>query len=130
VHVGDSRCYVWRRGELIRLTRDQTVAQKLLDAGEMDEQVLRGSRLWTTLTSFIGGTGELDLEVLPAVLEPDDILLLCTDGFYSALEDAELRRILKGLRKRAPLEPVLERLLERAHKQGEDDATVTMARFG
>ncbi len=131
VHVGDSRCYLYRKGSLVRLTRDQTLAQRLVDAGEMRERELRHSRLRSTLTSVLGGTGELEVEVAPVVLQPDDLLLLCTDGFYEELDDHQIRKALD--RTCAPREDVsrcVRYLVAKAkHAGGDDDVTVAVAAF-
>ncbi len=129
VHVGDSRCYLYRNGALERLTRDQTLAQRLVDAGEMDERSLRHSRLRTTLTSVLGGTGELEVEVAPVVLRPRDVLLLATDGLYAELEDHQIR---KALDRFGPedVERAVRYLVSRAREAGsDDDVTVAAAAF-
>lgn len=131
VHVGDSRCYLYRNGTLARLTRDQTLAQRLVEAGEMDERELRHSRLRSTLTSVLGGTGELEVEVAPVVLRPDDLLLLCTDGLYEELDDPQIRRALdKTCAPREDVERCVRHLVARAKRAGgSDDTTVTVAAF-
>jgi protein phosphatase len=130
VHVGDSRCYLYRHGALARLTRDQTLAQQLIDAGEMDEMDMRRSLLRDTLTSAIGGVGELELEVDPVVLRPRDVLLLCTDGLYEELGDHQIRRGIEKMHGPEDVERCVHHLIDKAnHAGGRDNVTVAMVAF-
>jgi len=78
-HVGDSRCYRLRAGRLELLTRDQTVAQDLVDAGVLPAERAPESPVAHVLSSALGGE-----TTQPAVghsdLEASDVILLCTDG--------------------------------------------------
>jgi protein phosphatase len=91
-HVGDSRAYIVRRGEAIRLTKDQTVAQVLVDSGALDPDVAETSRLKHILASSIGGSPSHLPEVLSyrVTLEPGDALVLCTDGLTKHVTDERL----------------------------------------
>jgi protein phosphatase len=130
VHVGDSRCYLYRRGSLVRLTRDQTLAQQLIDAGEMDEVDVRRSHLCDALTSAIGGPGELEHEVDPVVLRSGDVLLLCTDGLYKELEDPQIRKGIEKMRGPDDVERCARHLVDKAnHAGGRDNVTVAMVGF-
>ncbi len=85
-HIGDSRVYVLRNGQLTQLTRDQTLAQSLMDAG-VDERDVRN--LGNVLLNSLGsGRESVDAEVFHFEIESGDRLLLCTDGLSDML-DAE-----------------------------------------
>ena len=58
LQVGDSRAYRLRQGELTQVTRDQTMAQELVDAGVMPAELVAGTRLAHTLSSSIGGPAD------------------------------------------------------------------------
>lgn len=79
VQVGDSRCYRFRNGELTQVTKDQTVAQDLIDKGMLSEDKAEQSRWSHVLSSAIGGK-----YARPAIniidLQWNDVLLLCSDG--------------------------------------------------
>jgi len=93
-HAGDSRGYLWRRGELQLLTRDHTVAQDKLDAGELkpgdpDVRKYRG-----VLTRNLGNEPFARPDFVELPLYPDDRLLLCSDGLHDCVAPEALWRIL------------------------------------
>ena len=72
LHVGDSRCYVLHDDRLQRLTKDQTLAQYLLDHGQLDSQDFKDSPYQHVLMSAIGIEGEFDATVYRKRLAPGD----------------------------------------------------------
>ncbi len=90
VQVGDSRCYRLRRGDLIQITRDQTVAQDMIDRGMLSQDKADVSRWSHVLSSAIGGA-----QARPAIniidLEWNDVLLLCSDGLTSFVSNDQIR---------------------------------------
>jgi protein phosphatase len=93
-HIGDSRAYLWRDGQLRRLTCDHSLAQALVDAGEITQQELAGHPGRHQLTRHIGMDGDVQPDAQHLILRPDDRLLLCTDGLTGAVEDGRMRSIL------------------------------------
>ena len=89
VHVGDSRCYRWRDGSLERLTKDQTVAQMLLDSGQMTTEEVEASRLKNVLWSALGAQ-ELEPDSHATDVRRGDRMLLCTDGLNKHVSDEEI----------------------------------------
>ena len=89
VHVGDSRCYRLRDGALQLLTKDQTVAQKLLDDGSMTPDEVEKSRLKNVLWSALGAQ-ELAPDAFVTDVRWKDRMLLCTDGLTKHVSDEEL----------------------------------------
>lgn len=102
VHVGDSRCYRLRDGELERLTDDHTWVAREVAAGRLDADVARVHPRSHVLTRAVGSDRRPDPDVTLHGARPGDLLLLCTDGLTNMLDDAELHRVLT----RAP--PVAE----------------------
>lgn len=94
-HVGDSRAYLVRGGSAMRLTKDQTVAQMLLDRGVLNERSAESSRLAHILASAVGGTGDSIPSVLSyrIALEAHDALVLCTDGLTKHVNDGTIGRV-------------------------------------
>src|SRR3954463_6404183 len=94
LQVGDSRCYLLRNGELTQITRDQTMAQELVDLGVMKPEQVAGPRLEHTLTSSIGGS-----QTQPTVTRFDmnwnTALLLCSDGLTRHVADDRIRDVLR-----------------------------------
>jgi serine/threonine protein phosphatase PrpC len=91
-HVGDSRLYLLRDSEISQLTRDQTVVERMVEEGLLKAEDVRTHPDRHVLTAAMGVSESLaaELPVAPIPLLPDDILLLCTDGLYDLVEDAEL----------------------------------------
>jgi protein phosphatase len=96
LHVGDSRLYLYRRRTLRQLTRDQTMAQDLVDAGAFPRDIAAKSPLAHVLTSAIGGT-EATADVARTELEWGDVLLLCTDGLTKHVSDARIAEQLEHM---------------------------------
>jgi PPM family protein phosphatase len=123
-HVGDSRAYLYRAGQLQQVTRDHTLAQQCLD---MDLPVLLAS--WHhTLTNCLGASDRvLELEFHHLRLVDGDRLLLCTDGLTDMVPDEEIAAVLAGHEGSQETAQALVNLaLERG---GRDNVTVIIARF-
>ena len=90
VHVGDSRCYRLRDGLMELLTKDQTMAQLLLDSGTMTAEEAEHSRLKNVLWSALGAQ-ELAPDSYSTDVRRGDRMLLCTDGLTKHVSDAELK---------------------------------------
>lgn len=88
-HVGDSRLYCYRRGQLTQLTRDQTLYQQALDAGQGGALPPRN-----LLLQALGPAPDLQPELQTRAAAPGDIYLLCSDGLYGAAEDGAIAAIL------------------------------------
>src|SRR5207253_8882607 len=93
--VGDSRCYYWRDGNLRRVTRDQTLAQALVDRGALPASELADSPFTNVLASAIGGGGASP-EVTRMELRRDARILLCSDGLTRHVADAEIAQRRAG----------------------------------
>ena len=89
LHVGDSRLYLFRGGELRQLTRDQTMAQDLIDSGAFPPDVGARSPLAHVLTSAMGAS-EASPDVARHELRRGDALLLCTDGLTKHVSDGRI----------------------------------------
>jgi PPM family protein phosphatase len=92
-HAGDSRLYHWHDARLLGRTRDQSLEQRLHDAGLSATAVASGQ-----LTSALGSPEGFEFEVLetPQMLASGDALLLCSDGLWSAFDDAAMARSVVG----------------------------------
>jgi protein phosphatase len=94
-HVGHSRAYVLRKNTLTRLTRDQTLAQRLEDGSPPAPTAVAAHDLGHLLTDALGGTaGSPSIQIGRIRLEPDDCLLLCTNGLTDAVNHESLKAVL------------------------------------
>jgi serine/threonine protein phosphatase PrpC len=91
-HVGDSRLYVARRGALRQLTSDDSVVQRMVDAGLLTVQQALVHPYKNQLVAALGIEGELEPHTQPSAvrLEPGDAFLLCSDGWWGALNEATI----------------------------------------
>ncbi len=96
VHVGDSRCYLLRNGQLSQLTHDHTAAQHLVDDGTFTAEQAARSPLSHILVHSIGRPTAFRPEVTRTNLEAGDRVLLCTDGLSSQVDDARIAELLGG----------------------------------
>jgi serine/threonine protein phosphatase PrpC len=118
LHLGDSRAYLLRDGQLHRLTRDHTLVQSLVDEGRISEAeaATHPRRSWLVKTLQDSSTPEPDLFHVEG--RPDDRYLICSDGATAVLEDAQLYEILAGFAE--PAAAVAE-LIARANAGGGPD---------
>jgi serine/threonine protein phosphatase PrpC len=94
-HVGDSRAYLMRQGELSQLTRDHTVAQDLVDVGVLAPEEVSTHACRHILTNVIGGKGNrIRVELHHLRLQDGDQLLLCTDGLSEMAADDDISEVL------------------------------------
>ena len=93
-YMGDSRAYLLRGGELRRLTDDHTIIGALLRYGEISPEEAVGHPARGRLTRFAGMKPAAEPSMRSVALEARDRLLLCTDGLWGAVGDAEMGRIL------------------------------------
>jgi serine/threonine protein phosphatase PrpC len=126
LHVGDSRFYLYRDGKLRQLTRDQTIAQDLVDAGAFPPDVAARSPLAHVLTSAIGGTAAMP-EVSRTELRRGDALLLCTDGLTKHVSED---RIAERLRERTSAEHAARALVDDALADGGTDNVTVLVVAG
>jgi serine/threonine protein phosphatase PrpC len=125
LQVGDSRYYALRRGELYQVSRDQTLAQELVDLGVLSRSDASRSRLATTLSSAIGGRQTAPV-VTRMFSEWGNVGLLCSDGLTRHVSD---ERIRERLRTMASAKQVCEDLLQDAlDGGGSDNITVVVVR--
>ncbi len=128
IHVGDSRAYLFRKGQLQQLTRDHTVAQALADAGEIKQQDVRKHLRRNTLTNYLGGhSGKVKADVRWLQLEHDDRVILCSDGLSDMLDDGEITNCLVA--NPDPDVGAIALTQSALRKGGKDNVTVVVARY-
>jgi serine/threonine protein phosphatase PrpC len=115
-HVGDSRAYLYRQGELSQLTADHTWVQQQVDAGLLTPQEARGHPLGSMLTRAVGISEDPEVDIVRGDLEPGDLILLCSDGLTGMVDDDELAGILA--RDDLPLDDLARELATAANRNG------------
>src|SRR5919112_396936 len=95
-HVGDSRAYLFRDGEITQLTSDHTFVQTLIDEGRITEAEARVHPHRNLILKALDGVHEAEPDLFVIELAPGDRLLLCSDGASGVLPDGRLADILSG----------------------------------
>ncbi|WP_432732514.1 Stp1/IreP family PP2C-type Ser/Thr phosphatase [Jeongeupia wiesaeckerbachi] len=125
-HVGDSRMYRLRNGELTRLTHDHSLLQEQIDLGLVEETDTRQAAQRNLLTRAMGIDTEVDADLSEFDAEPDDLYLLCSDGLTDMVADAQITDILLTLKDNASLAAM--QLVQAAnHRGGHDNISVILA---
>ncbi|MCE6991373.1 Stp1/IreP family PP2C-type Ser/Thr phosphatase [Dyadobacter sp. CY323] len=125
-HVGDSRAYLLKKGQIFQLSKDHTYVQNLVDQGVITPSEAEKHPERNVLTRAMGTHGkvEIDVTALPHSFEDDDRLLICSDGLYDYLTNDEIAQLM--------LFPVLNeaayQLIDLAKQRGgHDNITVLLA---
>jgi serine/threonine protein phosphatase PrpC len=124
--VGDSRAYLFRDGNLILLTQDQTIGNQLRSRGEDSSKV--DAQIQEMLIQAVGAQAEIEVIMAAVDLEPQDLLLICCDGLYKVVPPSDIVETLEleiGLHEKAT------HLVTRANEcGGPDNITVILTEIG
>ena len=93
-HVGDSRCYLWRGGELGRITRDHSFVDQLLRGGRITQEEAERHPRRNVITRAIGSREEVKVDVMEEEVHGRDTLLVCSDGLHGMIGDEGIRALL------------------------------------
>jgi protein phosphatase len=118
-HVGDSRAYRLRDGQLTRLTEDHSLVRQMLDEGSISKEEARTSRYRNVITRALGVRQTCEPDVVTDDVSAGDVYLLCSDGLTNMVSDDDIRDILDGPQQ--DLQTVVATLTERAKAAGGDD---------
>jgi serine/threonine protein phosphatase PrpC len=125
-HVGDSRAYVIKNSNIDRITTDHTYVQELIKAGTITAAEAEKHPQRNILTNAMGTKPQIRVDTGKCgfLFEENDKLLICSDGLYDYLEDAEIAGIVNN----SPVQEAAEHLIAEAKKRGgHDNITVVLA---
>lgn len=126
-HVGDSRGYLIRDGQIRQLTSDHSLVGELIRKGSLSPEEAQQHPHRHLLTRALGTSPEVEVETLALSLRLDDALLLCTDGLTAVASDEE---ILQVIMKNEDPQRAAEALVNLANQRGgPDNITVVVAYF-
>jgi protein phosphatase len=128
-HVGDSRAYLFREGRIAQLTTDHTLAAQAVAAGVCGPDDPMGERMQHVLLNCIGANRTTPrLQFRSVTLQPDDVLLLCTDGLLR--EGGNDRALQDAVSGTGEIAEMCDRLVDSAKARGaRDNITAVVARF-
>lgn len=126
-HVGDSRAYLLRKGDLQQLTRDHSLVMDQVRQGLITKEEAAKSNLQNILTRALGTQPEVEVDLDEHPLFPGDVVMLCSDGLFKHLPDEQ---ILQAASQEADPQALAARLVKEANEAGgTDNVTVAVARM-
>ncbi len=125
--VGDSRAYLIRQGEICRVTKDQSLVQQLIDAGQITEEEAETHSYRNVILQALGAHNNVNVEVNTVHLCQLDTLLLCSDGLSGKMHADEIAGIVNAA---SDFKSACQSLINLANERGgEDNITVVIAQF-
>jgi protein phosphatase len=125
-HVGDSRAYLFRKGNLGQLTKDQSLVEKLLEDKIISQEEADRMAARNIILQALGSEEDLDVAAPQSSIQDGDTLLLCTDGLTGVVPNPEIE---ESLRLGGSLDELCQRLVDAAEaKGGPDNITVLIGR--
>ncbi|WP_420644834.1 Stp1/IreP family PP2C-type Ser/Thr phosphatase [Candidatus Leptofilum sp.] len=125
-NVGDSRGYLWRNGRIQQITKDQSLVAKLVEEGAITEEEALFHPRRNVILYSLGSERSPQIDLFEQTLEPDDMLLLCSDGLTRHVLDEEIALVM------AENEPdqATDILINRANERGgEDNISVAIIKY-
>jgi len=125
-HVGDSRCYLIRRGEAALLTRDHTVVNEQVRLGLLSRDEADQATTRHMLSRSLGAELMVNVDVDEHILLAGDVLVLCTDGLHASVTASEMAAVAGG---GGNLQEAAQRLVDVANQRdGSDNITLQLIR--
>jgi len=126
-HVGDSRCYLLRRGQAVQLTRDHTVAGEQFRLGVLSASEFESAETRYVLSRSLGSSLIVKVDVGEHQVQAGDVLLLCSDGLHGSVSGSEMASILNG---DVDLNTAAQRLVNLANQRdGSDNISALIIRI-
>jgi serine/threonine protein phosphatase PrpC len=127
-HAGDSRAYLYRGGELKRITIDHSLVEEYIRMGRLTEEEAKNFPQKNIILRALGQQEKLDVEVNSHKPEDGDIFLVCSDGLSGMIDDARMQDILKA--KGSDLDSCSQAMIDAANAAGGlDNVTCVLARW-
>ncbi len=118
VNIGDSRTYLWRNGTLRRISTDHSLVMKLVELEHINEADIYTHPQRSGVLRSLGMSSGVQADIFVERLRPDDVLLVCSDGLWEMLRDAQITAMLK---KTDSLQAMVRALITAANQAGGDD---------
>lgn len=127
-NVGDSRCYLFREGELYQVTEDHSLVAERVRDGSLTPEQARTHHMRNVLTKAVGAIREVLPDLFPIRLRNGDRFLMCSDGLHGPVTDAEMHKVLASAQTE---EQQVAKLIEMAKKAGApDNVSAIVVRVG
>ncbi len=116
-HVGDSRCYLARKGHIYQVSEDHSLVNEQLKAGAITPEEARNSRFKNIITRSVGFEADVTVDMMGLEVEAGDRIVVCCDGLSNLVDDDEILDIVT----KVPLETAPGKLIDLANDRGGDD---------
>lgn len=123
-HVGDSRAYVLRDGELKRLTKDHSLVEELRRQGRLTDAEAEEHPQRSIITRALGPEPEVNVDTMTVAAKPGDVFLLCSDGLTTMVSDERISEILEESKS---LRSAVSQLVDEANSRGGRDNITAVA---
>ncbi|GLS26099.1 Stp1/IreP family PP2C-type Ser/Thr phosphatase [Marinibactrum halimedae] len=117
-HLGDSRAYLWDQDHFIQLTKDHSIVQEMIDAGNMTEEEARTSNIRNQITQALGIEQDVTPTMNSYILNQNTLIMMCSDGLTEYLGNEELDFVLSTHR---PAIECCDRMVDDANGRGGKD---------
>src|SRR5918911_2575545 len=124
-HVGDSRSYLLRDGELHQLTEDHSLVGELVRSGKLAPEDAESHPQRSVITRVLGTDPDVDVDRITVETQPGDLFLLCSDGLYSMVGNDKILELVE--RYRGDLDAAAKALVRAANRGGGDDNITVVA---
>jgi protein phosphatase len=126
--VGDSRAYLLRDGELTQITRDQSLVNQLIEAGQLTEEEAETFEHNNIILQALGTSEVVQVDLTYVDLRADDTLLICSDGLSGMVRSEDICGVLQELED--PVEACAKLIAAANEAGGHDNVTVVIVKFG
>jgi protein phosphatase len=123
-HVGDSRAYLFRDGELKLLTSDHSLVEELRRQGRLTDEQAEDHPQRSIITRALGPERDVDVDTMTYRARPGDVYLLCSDGLTTMIKEQRIREVVAGSE---TLDEAVDRLVEEANEAGGRDNITVVA---
>ena len=125
-HVGDSRLYLWRRGELTQLTEDHSLVGEQVKRGQLTADEAARSTMQNILTRALGADKDVQVDVAEHPLMPGDVVLLASDGLSKMVLDADVAATIAA---EAEPQKIVDTLIAKSREAGGvDNISIVVAK--
>jgi PPM family protein phosphatase len=128
-HVGDSRAYRIRDGELEQLTEDHSLVAELVRSGKLSPEEADVHPQRSVITRTVGTDPDVDVDAFSIETRPGDVFMICSDGLTTMVDDGSILGIVE--KNRSSLDKAAKALVDAANKGGgEDNITIVLFEIG
>jgi PPM family protein phosphatase len=117
-HVGDSRLYLFRNGQLERMTRDHSLVEEFVRQGRLTREEAEKHPQRSVITRALGPEGDVDVDTFRIPAREGDVFLLCSDGLSGMVSDSDMESIMSA---GDGLDATVRNLVEAANENGGRD---------